>query len=74
VTVSASLMQTGPPEQHDEGPHAGAVGAAAGLAHDRDDLLDSGRVGRVAQPFVARRPSGEIARQGDRRAPAAGGI
>jgi hypothetical protein len=66
--------QPGAPEQHDEGPHAGTVGAAAGLAHDGDDLLDRGRIGWVAQPLVARRASGEIAGQGDRRAATAGGV
>jgi hypothetical protein len=66
--------QPGAPEQHDQGSHTGAVDAVAGLAHDRDDLLDRGRIGRVAQPFVARRATGEVAGQGDRRAPAAGGV
>jgi hypothetical protein len=46
----------------------------APLAHDGDDLLDRGRVGRVAQPLVTRWPPGEIAGQGDRRAATASGI
>jgi hypothetical protein len=66
--------QPGAPEQHDDGPHAGAVDAVAGLAHDGDDLLDGGRIGRVAQPLVARRAPGEVAGHGDRRATAAGGV
>jgi hypothetical protein len=66
--------QPRPPQQHDQGPQAGAVDAVAGLAHDRDDLLDRGRIGRVAQPLVARRAPGEIAGQRDGRAAAAGGI
>jgi hypothetical protein len=75
VTVSASVMRSpGAPEQHDEGPHAGAVDAVAGLAHDGDDFLDRGRVGRVAESLVARRAPGEIAGQGDGGATAAGGI
>jgi hypothetical protein len=53
------------PEQHDQGPQAGAVDTVAGLAHDRDDFLHRGRIGRVAEPLVARRASGE------RRRPAA---
>jgi hypothetical protein len=66
--------QPGAPEQHDQGAHAGAVGAVAGLAHDGDDLLDRGRVGRVAQALVARRPTGQIAGQGDWRAATTGGV
>jgi hypothetical protein len=51
----------------------GAVGAVAGLAHHRDDLLDRGRIGPVAQPLVcaaaARRdsPVGWPASDGGRR-------
>jgi hypothetical protein len=66
--------QPRPPEQHDQGPHAGAVDAVAGLAHDRDDFLDRGRIGRVAQSLVARGAAGEIAGQGHGIATAAGGI
>jgi hypothetical protein len=66
--------QPGAPEQHDEAPHAGAMEPVAGLAHHRDDFLDRGRIGRVAQSLVARRAPGEIAGQGDGRATAAGGI
>jgi hypothetical protein len=54
------------PEQHDQRPQTGAVDTVAGLAHDRDDLLDRGRIGRVAQPLVARRAPGEKAGQGCR--------
>jgi hypothetical protein len=66
--------QPGAPEQHDQRPHAGAMDPVAGLAHDGDDLLDRGRIGRVAQSLVARRASGEVAGQGDRRAAATGGV
>jgi hypothetical protein len=62
------------PEQHDQGSQAGAVDAVAGLAHDRDDLLHRGRIGRVAQPLVARRAPGEVAGRAGGRAAAAGGI
>jgi hypothetical protein len=58
----------------DEGPHAGAVDTVAGLAHNRDDLLDRRRIGRVTASLVARRPPGQIAGQGDGGATAAGGI
>ena len=66
--------QPGAPEQHDQRPQAGAMGAVAGPAHDSDDLLHCGRIARVAQPLVGRSPPGEIAGQGDGRAPAAGGV
>src|SRR5215211_2573658 len=62
------------PEQHDQRTHARAVGSFASPAHDRHDLLDRGRIGRVAQPLVARRAPGQIAGQRDGRATAAGGI
>jgi hypothetical protein len=51
-----------------------AADTVAGLAHDRDDLLDRGRIGRVAEPHVAWLAPGEIAGQGDGRAEAAGAI
>src|SRR5215211_1797343 len=60
------------PEQHDQRTHARAVGSFASLAHGRHDLLDRGRIGRVAQPLVARRAPGQIAGQRDGRATAAG--
>jgi hypothetical protein len=50
--------EPGAPVHRDQGSPAGAVGAVAGLAHDRDYLLDRGRIGWVAQPLVARRPPG----------------
>ena len=34
------------------------VDAVAGAAHDRDDLLDRGRIGEIALPLVARRAAG----------------
>jgi hypothetical protein len=53
--------QPRPPEQHDQRPQTGAVDAVAGLVHDRDDLFHRGRIGRIAQPLVARRAPGEVA-------------
>jgi hypothetical protein len=65
--------QPGAPEQHDQRAHPRAVDAVAGQTHDRDDLLDRGRIGRVAQPLLlggrpARYPGGVT---GERRRPAA---
>jgi hypothetical protein len=62
--------QSRPPQQHDQSPHPGALHAVAGLAHDRDDLLHRGRIGRVAQTLVARWAPGKIPGQGE---PASGG-
>jgi hypothetical protein len=73
VSVSSSWMRS-PVRQHDQGSQAGDVGAAARLADSRHDFLDRGRIGRIAQPLVARRAPGEIAGQGGRRPTAAGGI
>jgi hypothetical protein len=50
------------------------VQTVAGDAHDRDDLLDGGRVGWIAQAFVARRVTGVKAGHRRRRAATAGGI
>jgi hypothetical protein len=50
------------------------VQALAGDAHDRDDLLDGGRVGWIAQSFVARRVTGVKAGHRRRRLSTAGGI
>jgi hypothetical protein len=66
--------QPRPPEQHDQRSHAGAVDTVAGLAHDLDDLLHRRGIGRVAQPLVTRRATGQIAGQSDRRAAATGGV
>jgi hypothetical protein len=44
--------QPGAPEQHDQRPQTGAVEPVARLAHDGDDLLHRGRIGRIAQPLV----------------------
>ena len=60
--------QPGAPQHDDHRSHAPAVTVIAGVAHDRDDLLHRGRVGRVAHPLVARRAPGVVARH--RRDPA----
>src|SRR3954469_7583000 len=66
--------QAGAPEHHDQPAKPPAVPTVAKDAHDRDDLLDGGRVGWIAQAFVARRMTGVKARHCRRRAPTTGGI
>ena len=64
--------QSRPPE-HDEQPsQPQPVLCFARLAHDRDDLLDPRRVGRIAKASVARRTSGVEAGQCCGRATPAG--
>ena len=46
----------------------------AGVAHDRDDLLDAGRIGRVAHPLVAGRAPSQVAGQGGGRATPSRGV
>jgi hypothetical protein len=50
--------QAGAPEYDDQGAQPAPVDAVAGVAHHRDDLLDRRRIGRVADPLVARRAAG----------------
>jgi hypothetical protein len=40
------------PQHYDQPAHPPAVTAVPGLAHDRDDLVDGGRTGRVPTAFV----------------------
>lgn len=47
----------GAPQHHDQGAQPCAVRTVAGGAHDRDDLLDRRRIGRVADTlFLGARP------------------
>jgi hypothetical protein len=56
-------------------PRATAVhAAAAGVAHDRDDLLDRRRIGRVAPTLVTRRATSMKSRQRRRRTATTGSI
>ena len=55
--------ETGSPEDHDQRAQPSAVRPVARGAHDGDDFLDLGRVGGVAEPFVAGRLAGVEARQ-----------
>jgi len=66
--------QPGTPEHDDQGSQAPPVDRLAGGAYDRDDLLDGGRVRRVAHPLVAWRATGVEARQRGGRAATTGGI
>jgi hypothetical protein len=66
--------QPGPPQQHDERAQASAVRAAAGCAHDRDDLLDDWRVGGIAQALVPGRSALVVARHRDWRPVMTGGV
>ena len=66
--------QPGPPQHHDQAAQPAAVRVVAGRAHDRDDLLDLRRIGRVAQTLVARRATGVEAGHGRRRSASAGAI
>jgi hypothetical protein len=62
LRVSASWMRSpAAPEHDDQGTQASTMAVGAGLAHHRDDLLHRGRVGRVAQPLVARPSSSVVA-------------
>jgi hypothetical protein len=57
-SASASrITQPAAPEHDDQRPQPEAMALVAGLAHDRDDLLHSRRVGGIAQSLVARRTS-----------------
>jgi hypothetical protein len=66
--------QPGTPEQHDECPRPQSVQRVAGAAHDRDQLLDGRRIGRVAQCFVAWRTPAVVAGHRGRRTAAARGV
>src|SRR3954468_8534377 len=62
--------QPGAPQRDDQPAGARAVYAVATIAHDRDDLLGSRRIGRVAAALTAWWTSGEVARHSGRRAAA----
>jgi hypothetical protein len=50
------------------------VRTVAGGAHDGDDLLDLGRIGRIPQSLVVRRTSGVKSWHRRRRATSAGAV
>jgi hypothetical protein len=66
--------KTGLPEHHDQGAPRLAVRPVARRTHDRDDLLDLGRVGGVTVPLVARRVADVGSRQRRGRPAAPGAI
>jgi len=55
--------EAGAPKNDDQSAHPEAVGAIAGAAHDRDDLLNGRWVGGIAQSFVAWRATAVVAGQ-----------
>lgn len=59
--------QTGAPQDHDQRADSVAVKTGAGGPHHGDDLLDPGRVGRVAPSFVARDEPATVAGERGRR-------
>jgi hypothetical protein len=64
----------GSPQHHDQPAKPATVRTVAGDLHDCDDLLDGGRVGRIAQALVARRSTGVKAGHRRRRPATTGGI
>ena len=62
------------PQHNDQTPHPPAVTAISGLAHDRDDLVDRGRIGGVTASFVRRDSAGVMAGHRRRGPRAAGGV
>jgi hypothetical protein len=66
--------QAGAPQHHNQSAKPPPVHTVAGDPHDRDDLLDDRRVGRIAHAFVARRTAGMKAGHRCRRAATTSGI
>jgi len=66
--------QSGAPEHDDDGSQPNALRPVAAGAHHGDDLLDAGRVRRVAAALVAGRAPLVKAGQGRRRAAPSGAI
>jgi hypothetical protein len=66
--------QPGAPQHDDHRSQAPAVGIVTGVAHDRHDLIDGGRVGPIPQYLVARRAPGVVAGHRRRRTPAPGRV
>jgi hypothetical protein len=62
------------PQEHDQRAEAAAVRTIACGAHDGDDLLHLGRIGRIPQPLVVRRTPGVESRHRRRRTTSAGAI
>jgi hypothetical protein len=68
VSASASWIRKPRAPQHDDqAAQPAAMAPVAGGAHDRDDLLDGRRVGRIAASLVAGRTAGMEPRHRGRR-------
>jgi hypothetical protein len=63
--------QSSAPQHDDQRAQPAAMAIVARLAHNRHDLIDRGRVGRVQATFVCRLAPGVIARERGGRAPTA---
>jgi hypothetical protein len=66
--------QTGSPKHHDHTTHPPAVTTVSGLAHDRDDLVDRGRIRRIPATLVRWDPPGMMAGHRRRGPGTAGGV
>jgi hypothetical protein len=65
LNASASWMRSPrAPEHHDHRTQPPSVAIGDRVAHYRDDLIDGGRVRRVAHPLVARRAASVVSRAG----------
>jgi hypothetical protein len=62
------------PQHNDQTTHPPAMTSVSGLTHDRHDLVDRGRIGRVTAAFVRRDSPGVMAGHGRRGPRAAGGV
>ena len=65
--------QSGAPQQHDQRTKPVAVGAVAGRAHHRDDLLDRRRISRILLAFVSGWTASVVAGHGHGRSAVARG-
>jgi hypothetical protein len=66
--------QAGAPQHDNQAAKPTTAQSVADDPHDRDDLLDGGRVGRISQAFVARGTTGVEAGHRRRRATTTSGI
>ncbi len=62
------------PQHNDQTAHPPTVTSISGLAHDRDDLVDRGRIGGVPAAFVRWDPAGVMAGHCRRGPGTAGGV
>ena len=62
------------PQHNDQTSHPPAVTAVSGVAHDRDDFVDRGRIGRIPPALVRWDPAGVMAGHRRRRARTTGSV